>query len=77
MRIVEETVTAYNEMLKASNRSVFPTTLTQIDSERYRDTDIPSRLPYDLGFSPYFKQVNCTTSKVNINIDLITLKDHD
>ncbi|KAK2171034.1 hypothetical protein NP493_1112g00000 [Ridgeia piscesae] len=64
-RIADRAVDAYDRMLLA-NMTV-PPRLTKVNLEMYRDTDIPSRLPTDLGFSPYFKQtVSLTSSAVKI-----------
>ena len=49
-RIAEAAVDAYDTML-LSNATI-PPKLTQVGLDMYRDTDIPSRLPADLGFSP-------------------------
>ena len=49
-RIAEAAVEAYDRML-LSNATI-PLKLTEVGLDMYRDTDIPSRLPADLGFSP-------------------------
>ena len=44
-------VKLYDEMIK-SNATNTTTTLPQLDKDLYRDSDIPSKLPEDLKFSP-------------------------
>lgn len=53
-RIASEVVAIYDSMLRRNNSKAkfVAESLPALDKDVYRDSDIPSRLPEDLKFSP-------------------------
>ncbi|XP_050400585.1 voltage-dependent calcium channel subunit alpha-2/delta-2 [Patella vulgata] len=54
-RLAEKVREIHDDFLR-SNSSINAKVLKDIDERIYRDSDIPSRLPHDIIFNPYFRQ---------------------